>query len=126
MAELDYCVPLGIPHSVFLSWPDTDQDKVMAYLIAKQEDRAARCQDCGTVIRDWLDQDGKVLEEPPFVAETKYCHGCMIVTQEREMIRELSSDRVGQVKVYLVPNPDRDRRPLDEEDEAEDEWTPLA
>jgi hypothetical protein len=102
---LDYCVPLGIPHSTFLGWLEEDQDKAIAW----QRSKLGRCQECGTPIHEWVDASGEAVEPPPYVVTTAYCVGCATVKEERDRIKASGSDdRADTVKVYLVKNPDKD------------------
>lgn len=72
-AELDYCVPLGIPHSRFLAWDEDDQDKALAY----QAEMRTVCPSCGTREADWeRDPDA-------YVGDLRFCEGC--ARQEREL-----------------------------------------
>lgn len=76
--ELAYCVPLGIPHSVFLAWPISDQDKALAYLRHK----AQACPDCGTRQEDWDENDNA------YIGDLYHCEGCARVAQEQDNIPE--------------------------------------
>lgn len=93
MSELAYCVPLGIPHSQFLSWPELDQDKAVAFL----EHKAAECPGCGTRPEEF---EG---DREAFVAETRRCIGCELLELEQDGVPE-EADTKG-VKFFLVPNP---------------------
>lgn len=105
--ELDYCVPKGIPHSVFLDWDPVDQDKVIAWTMEKN----SKCPDCGTEISAWLDSSGRPLVPEPYVAEANYCRGCATVEDMREELKRQDPDRIGQMKLFLRPT-------LDDEDPA--------
>jgi hypothetical protein len=76
---MDYCAPLGIPHSQFLQWSEQDRSKAISYTVWK----AKFCEGCGTEPSTWLDDEGKYLEPPPFVAVTHRCMGCATVEDER-------------------------------------------
>ena len=71
--ELDYCVPLGIPHSVFLSWEEDDQDKALAY----QREMAKVCSGCGTRQVEW-DEDPDA-----YIGWVRRCEGCSRLNRER-------------------------------------------
>lgn len=74
LAELSYCVPLGIPHSRFLSWLPDDQDKALAY----QRHVNETCTGCGTRRDEWeRDPDA-------FIADVTICPGCERIEQENE------------------------------------------
>jgi hypothetical protein len=94
--ELDYCVPLGIPHSTFLQWDEEDQDKAIAWSIEER----SRCSRCGTKPQDWLDERGRVLEPPPYRATDRRCYGCATLDSHRE---EIPGDLRSSVDAYLVP-----------------------
>ena len=94
--ELDYCVPKGIPHSVFLDWEEYDQDKALAWMI---EDRT-RCQRCGTKPTEWLDKEGYEVEPPPYHATDRRCYGCATLDDHRSRI---PSELRSSIDAYLVP-----------------------
>lgn len=82
-------MPLGIPHSTFLSWDEDDQDKALAY----RRERATVCTGCGTRQVEWED------DRFAYVAESHQCLGCEVLAQERENI----PDEALGVWTYLVP-----------------------
>lgn len=83
-------MPLGIPHSVFLSWSPLDQDKAMAWT---REQRKV-CNGCGTRKSEW-DHD-----RDAYIGDIQYCEGCARIEQERE--NAAGSARKG-LHVGLVP-----------------------
>ncbi len=89
--ELDYCVPRGIPHSVFLSWDEMDQDKAIEWL--RRE--ARKCPTCRTTREEW--------ERDPtaYIGAHDICPGDEILEQERENV----PDGAKGVRLYLQPNP---------------------
>lgn len=93
-------MPLGIPHSKFLSWDEEDQDKALAFLRAKRE----LCPDCSTRERDWE------ADRFAFVSNTKRCLGCEAMELERNNIPE---DAKG-VKVFLEPREVAEAREAEE------------
>lgn len=80
---MEYCAPLGIPHSVFLKWDPDDQDKAIAW----SRRQKARCPGCGTIPEDWMD-GGKPKEHPPYVADSFKCMGCLTLEYSNEEVRE--------------------------------------
>lgn len=75
--ELSYCVPLGIPHSTFLAWPDDDQDKALLF----KREQADYCQ-CGV-------QRSALAEDPSqFAAVWEQCPGCELLEMERDNVPE--------------------------------------
>jgi hypothetical protein len=76
--ELSYCVPLGIPHTIFLGWDPDDQDKALAY----QRDLRGRCNGCGTRKEDWAD------DPDAYVGWHDTCPGCERLEQERKNVAE--------------------------------------
>lgn len=94
--ELGYCVPLGIPHSQFLSWADDDQDKALAWL----QERAQHCSRCGTRPDQWDPAKGG--SRFAFYAELDRCLGCEVIDQAQ---RDIPQGELG-VKVLLLPNDD--------------------
>jgi hypothetical protein len=75
-------VPLGIPHSEFLSWSTEDQDKALAWL----EQERLKCSNCRTYRDDW--------ERDPFafVAVSRQCPGCVAIASEQKNIPEENSE----------------------------------
>lgn len=101
-----YCVPLGIPHSRFLSWDPIDQDKALAYMRAKLE----VCDKCGTREVEW------VRDPDAYVTDTKRCLGCERVEQEEDYLRQVADEggSTKGVRVILVkpePNEVNDELP---------------
>jgi hypothetical protein len=80
--EMDYCVPLGIPHSQFLRWDTDDQDKALAHMVLTR----TTCGKCGTIPEDWLDSEGKELDDPPYKVSSRYCPGCATLEAAREAV----------------------------------------
>lgn len=103
--ELAYCVPLGIPHSEFLSWDESDQDKALMY----QAERASICSNCGTRGSEW-DKDRFA-----YVADVERCPGCELMAREEENIAQMRGEGANThgMRVFL-------RRPLPDEDEDEE------
>lgn len=83
--ELDYCVPLGIPHSAFLSWSPIDQDKALAY---RREMRTV-CGGCGTRKVEW-EQDSNA-----YVGHLEYCEGCSRRAAEDDNLPQGQVERRG-------------------------------
>lgn len=71
-------MPLGIPHSAFLDWPDEDQDKALAYV----REKATICTGCGTRQVEW-DEDRFA-----YVSDSRQCPGCELLAMEQDNIQE--------------------------------------
>ncbi len=73
-----YCGPLGLPHSVFLTWDDDDRDKAVAYTRAMHH----ICKGCGTRPEEW--------EANPnaYIGDIYKCEGCVRLEGERENAAE--------------------------------------
>ena len=84
-------MPLGIPHSQFLSWSDTDQAKALAWQRWQRE----KCASCGTRRGEW--------KKDPFayVASGEVCPGCELVEQEHSNVPK--DHRTSAYKVGLLP-----------------------
>lgn len=71
-----YCGPRGIPYEQWLGvatgW--TGYSRAAALVWQAREDD--RCGGCGQQRSDWLDDDGIVLEEPPFELVEYACPSC--------------------------------------------------
>ena len=89
-----YCGAAGIPHSWFLGgpylWSDLDRAKALAW----QAREAGRCSRCGTVSADWVDDDGRLLADPPFDFYTEECKGCLCREEKVEGIPDEAKGRV--------------------------------
>jgi hypothetical protein len=92
---MEYCAPLGIQHSQFLKWPTEDQDKALAYSVFKR----TTCDRCGTIPEDWLDEDGRELDDPPYKVASRYCPGCATLEAVRD---EIPKNRKNLVTVFLT------------------------
>jgi hypothetical protein len=99
--ELAYCVPRGIPHGEFLSWPADDQDKALAYLAAESE----RCSGCGTRSADWDPKQGG--SRTAFVADITRCLGCEVKQQAERDLSKTPEENLG-IRIGLVPNDEDD------------------
>jgi hypothetical protein len=97
-AEMAYCGPRGIPHSVFRSWLPDDQDKALGWLAYGH----STCPECHTFPEDYLDQDGREIYPPPFLVQTERCGGCLLI---KAKIREIGEKNLTGLSMRLVPNP---------------------
>lgn len=79
---MEYCSPLGIPHSEFLRWDEDDQDKALAFMIFKAE----LCPKCATKNTGWVDEKGRWLNEPRYEAVTYHCFGCDEIANLEETV----------------------------------------
>lgn len=94
------CRQYQIPHSRFLSWPEADQDKALAY----ERLLNATCSKCGTEEDIWITRDpdtGAIFPilPPPLEPEQFRCFGCEITEKS---LADVPSDEKG-VYVRLVP-----------------------
>lgn len=101
---MDYCVPLGIPHSLFLGrivrpgrdpqWTDADR----GYALAWQRNKAETCK-CGTRAEEWE------VDEDAYVSADWTCPGCTRLAEHEQM--NLRKDAEGKVlpgqHTYLEP-----------------------
>lgn len=100
-----YCYEHGIPHSVFLEWPEVDRAKVAAFTL----ERATVCTRCGTA--DWEWAEDRFAYQP--IART--CEGC----RQRDFLQgEHDADGPG-VSVVLVPQALAERIQQEQAQEAE-------
>lgn len=81
-------MPLGLPHSEFLSWSEDDQDKALAYRRWKAEE----CPGCGTRKSKW-DADRFA-----YVAQTERCLGCELISMEHENVPKGEKG----IRIFLV------------------------
>lgn len=95
-AEMDYCGPRGIPHSVFLGWDRADQAKALAWQARHQ----ATCQGCGTRRDQWK------RNRDAFEPVEDRCPGCDVI---RLTEKQLPPEALEQgVHVRLIPARDDD------------------
>ena len=102
-AELDYCVPLGIPHSVFTGrvvgpdapqWLDTDR----GYALAWTANKNATCSGCGTRADEWDEDDDA------YIGDQVMCEGCARIAQEQANIpRDPEGQPRPGIHVFLAP-----------------------
>lgn len=89
-----YCGPRGIPLSVFLGWPQDDQDAALAW----QAREATRCPGCGSHEADWDPDAGG--SRTAWAADVHICQGCVQVEQQRaRMDDEAPSQRGVHVRL---------------------------
>jgi hypothetical protein len=105
-AELDYCVPLGIPHSRFLAWTEDDQDKALAYTAEMR----TVCPSCGTREIDWE------MDDDAFVGDLRYCEGC--ARQELELENKPENAKGLHPRLVTVEYARKKARELAERDGA--------
>lgn len=74
-------MPLGLPHSQFLSWSLEDQDKALAY---NRHLRSA-CSGCGTRQSEW-DHNPNA-----YLGDLYHCEGCARLEEERNNAPENSA-----------------------------------
>lgn len=111
---MDYCGPIGLPHSQFLSWSEGDQDAALAWML----DKAEKCGRCGSYPGEWVDEKGRKVQPPPMFARTHQCLGCVTIRATEDLILAGNKQKMpAGMDVYLSrePPPERD----DEEDEDE-------
>lgn len=82
-------MPKALPHSVFLSWDEADQDKALAYT----REQATVCTGCGTRAADWE------RDRFAFVGQSHQCPGCEVLSQEQDNVPKTARG----VKVFLAP-----------------------
>lgn len=94
---MSYCVPLGLPHSQFLSWSDDDQDKALAWTLDSRD----RCHGCGTRADEWEPDKGG--SRNAYEAKLHICPGCERRSWARE--EEGVGSRPGVYVRLVKPNP---------------------
>ena len=73
-------MPIGLPHSTFLSWSVEDQDKALAY----QREMAKACVRCGTRQDEW-DANPNA-----YLGDIYHCEGCARLAQEEKNAEDLA------------------------------------
>jgi hypothetical protein len=93
---MSYCEERGIPYSELKSWADDDQHKLLAF----RQWNADRCPGCGTFPNDWINDLGRLVDDPPFEAYAIACNGCRAIDMTQ---RDLPKDDPGyRVKLRTV------------------------
>lgn len=93
---MDYCAPRGLPHSIFLTWAQDDQDAALAWEVRRMQ----LCPGCGTNPRDWKNDEGRAAIPPPYEWEAMMCYGC----QERERLVKSLGDKPPD-GMFVIPMP---------------------
>lgn len=100
---MEYCAPLGLPHSKFLGWDPSDQDKAIAWVIHNM----SKCPQCGTFPEDYMGDNGRPLEPPPMVVKTKRCYGCVLLDDnQKEATGDGKHPPPPGLLAFLEHNPD--------------------
>lgn len=86
-------VPLGIPHSEFLSWSELDQDKALAW----KREQSKVCRGCGTRKEEWE------RDKFAYVGHIEHCPGCEALEQEKEHLREAEEKGSHGLSAHLIP-----------------------
>lgn len=99
-----YCGPLGLPHSKFLDWDPTDQDKALAWLGFEK----SKCPSCNTFPSEYLDAEGRMKYPPPYRVYTEICYGCVAIHDKNEEMTKMSHDKQPPVGIHMrmVPDPE--------------------
>jgi hypothetical protein len=96
---MDYCGPHGIPHSAFLGWSDSDQQKAIWWMARSDQ----RCSGCGTHPDDWNEDLGG--HPDAYHPEERVCPGCQrrsIAQDQLDKARTAGESKHG-VRVVLIP-----------------------
>jgi hypothetical protein len=96
---MEFCAQHGIPHSVFLGWKIDDQDKALAWMLYER----SRCPRCGTFPEEWLDEDGRNVEPPPYYLRTRACLGCATLEPIEDRLRKDKRDRHTSAYLSTLP-----------------------
>ena len=56
-------------------------------------------------MEDWVDEDGRALEPPPYIVKSKRCWGCVAQHDEQQ---KFPSDEVGLHTHFEIWRPDED------------------
>lgn len=86
---VDWCTSKGMPHSEFLGWEDSDQQKVLASLLETR----SRCSSCGTADWEWKKS------KSAYIPMRHVCHGCMILDASQQ-----DTESTPGARMVLVPN----------------------
>lgn len=92
---MDYCGPIGLPHSEFLAWDRDDRDKAIVWQIRRNQ----ACPSCGTREDEWDPALGG--RDDAYRAELRKCWGCDARAAAEKNIRESMG---AGVSVTLIRN----------------------
>lgn len=95
--ELDYSVPKGIPHSVFLGWDIDDRNKALWWMIHERQ----RCSNCGTRAEEWDEAQGGDLHA--YASQPHHCRGCQVMAQGDEWLDRYRKEVPRGTTMRLVP-----------------------
>lgn len=79
---MDYCGPIGLRHSEFLSWDRDDRDKAIVWAMRRRQ----ACGSCGTRPDEWNPDLGG--SNTAYVAEIRSCRGCEVSAGAQAQITE--------------------------------------
>ena len=79
--------------------------------------KAEACPDCGTFHDEWIDEDGRLINPPPYVVEDYSCPGCEGIDKVQTQMREAKKDTSGK-KLHLA----RFDPLLDLDDGLDEDW----
>ncbi len=86
---MNYCAPIGLRHSEFLSWDRDDRDAAIVWALR----RSQSCPGCGVHPDEWDPAEGG--HRAAFVAEVVACPGCAAVeTRQNRMGRDRDKGRL--------------------------------
>jgi hypothetical protein len=102
-SELALCHGWGIPHSRFLSWPELDQDKALAYHAYD----LTVCKGCGTREAEWDPASGG--DRFAYEAAECSCPGCQVRGDLERRLRDSGVEVSGRY-VVLLPRAEAERR----------------
>ncbi len=94
--QLALCHQWGIPHSRFLSWPEDDQDKAVAYARYKAES----CPQCGTRDSEWDPAEGG--DRFAYRAVEHICAGCQTRGDLERALQDRGDEQSGRY-IVLIP-----------------------
>ena len=92
-------MPLGIPHSVFLSWSEGDQDKALGWV----HEQRLHCDGCHTRREEWDESVGG--NRFAYVAMHETCPGCEVLAMEEDNVPE----KARGVRLFLVTQAEAER-----------------
>lgn len=95
---MEYCAPRGIPHSVFLSWEPSDQDKALAWARLNR----ATCKGCGTRPDEWDESRGG--DRDAYHVDEYTCPGCFELGQHAEQAGNSNRKPPPGTRAVLTPN----------------------
>ena len=65
--------------------------------------QSTKCPNCGTIPEEWIQENGRWVEPPPYVTRVTRCTGCIAIDEEKKQAAQYDEEMVG-VYIGLTEN----------------------